>query len=174
MTFPAGAKLAWCTWPCPSAQLSLSYIGVRSVDVSDACERSIGRISLEMSDHWQKKRRNSWPLEPTHADAVCWEGRPRPQALHFPSRLCWKRGQITVSIPHPRGCAHTGAWVLMRSPFPKAEHCSTKPVWQSRLWCLLSAGRKCNSWPHARAGVQTHEVGTLSVLLGQWQPGTRN
>lgn len=170
--------MAWCTWPCPSAQLSLSYIGVRSADVSDACERSIGRILRGVRSLTKKKKKEETAglLKPHTQILSVWGGRPKPQALHITSRLCWKRGQIMVSIPHPWGCSHTGSQFLTRSPFPKAEHCSTEAVWQSQLWCLLSAGWKCNSWPHARAGVQMREVGTLtlSVLLGQWQPGTRN
>lgn len=169
--------MAWCTRPCPSEQLSLSYIGVRSADVSNACERNIGRVSLEMSDHWQKKKKKEETaglLSPHTQILSVWGGRPEAAGpSHHITPLLEEGPNYGQHPSSPRVLSH-GILIFNEKSFPKAEHCSTRSVWQSQLWCLLSAGWKCNSWPHAGAGVQAREVGTLSVLLGQWQPGTRN
>lgn len=102
-----------------------------------------------MSDHWQKKKKkkkkkkteNSWPLEPTLADVVYLERRAWGLGS-FPSHLCWKRGQIMVSIPYPQGCSPRGSLIFNEKSFPQGWALQHEACVAGRAscGCLLAAG----------------------------------
>lgn len=128
-----------------------------------------------MSDHW-RRRRNNQPFEPTLADTVYLE-RQTWGPRSFTSQLYWKRGQIEISFPCPRGCSRRGSLIFNEKSFPQGwalqqEACVAEPA--VGACCLLAGSVRLSGRMQGQGGMCTrlghYNHGLASDSLA---PGTK-